>query len=124
MNTIHTKVRLENSCGTHRRVLEVRALVDPAMLFLCLPAPVIRALSLEGSCFRYVKQSFGPAQKCRYVGPVTLQCGAHQGFSGAVEYGEEVVIGSLPLGQLGLTLDPDTLQLVSVPVRICPVYTK
>ena len=116
MNTTHTKIRLENSCP--QTSLEVRALVDPGVLPLYLPTTVVRTLGLGGEGVRLVKSPDGTWQKCRYVGPVTLQCGTAQGFSGAVEFGDEVVLGSLPLGHLSLKLDPLTMRLTSVPVRV------
>ena len=124
MRPFYTNIRLENSHDAQPRVLEVRALVDMASFHLCLPAPLVSALGLEGTCFRFLTKADGSRQKCRYVGPVTLQCGSHTCFAGAVEAGEEVVIGTIPLAALGLTLEPATSQLVSVPLRLPGVYTK
>ena len=105
MEPIHASISLENSCRTQLRVQEVRALVKTEALFLCLPAEVVAALELEAHGFRMVSTSGGIRERCRYVGPITLQWGSHVCFTGAVEFGGEVVLGSLPLDALDLNID-------------------
>ena len=97
MEPIHASISLENSCLAQLRMEEVRALVKTEALFLCLPARLVAALGLEAYGSRMVSTSGGISERCRYVGPVTLRWGEHVCFTGAVEFGDEVVLGSMPL---------------------------
>ena len=58
--------------------------------------------------------------QCRYVGPILLQVGRAKAFTGAIEFGDKVVLGSIALGQLGLKIDPvsDDLAADSTAARI------
>lgn len=105
MAPIYASISLENSCRTQWRVQEVRALVKTEALFLCLPAPVVAALELEAHGFRTVSMPGGIRERCRYVGPITLQWGSHVCFTGALEFGDEVVLGSMPLDALDIDVD-------------------
>ena len=106
MEPIYASISLENSCRTQFRAREVRALVKAETLFLCLPTQVVAALELKAYGFRMVNTPGGMRERGRYVGPVTLQWGSHVCFTGAVEFGDEVVLGSMALDALDLNVDP------------------
>ena len=116
MEPIHTKIRLEGARVTQSRVVEVSALVNTDGPYLFLPATVVTTLDLPAHGTRTVTTADGDAHECPYVGPVTVQCGEHLCFTGAVEFGDEVVLGTIALNALGLTVDQAGERLITAPV--------
>ncbi len=111
MDQIFATIRLENALNGPVRVVETFARVDTDMPYLCLPATVVAKLELASNDARLVELTDGSRVWCRYVGPIRLQLGQSQAFTGAVELGDEVVLGSIPLSALVLKIDHATGKL-------------
>ncbi len=120
MEPIHTKIRLEGARATQSRVVEVSARVNMDGPYLCLPAAVVATLDLPAQGSRIIITVDNDAREYPYVGPVTVQCGEHVCFTGAVEFGDEVVLGTIALHALGLTVDQTQGRLVTAPVPSAP----
>lgn len=108
-------IRLENALGGPTRIVEVSASADADADYLCLPAAIVRRLGLPSSNTRNVSARHGLVVQCRYVGPVLIQVGRASAYTGAVELGDEVVLGKIALGHLGLKIDPLENDLVADP---------
>lgn len=112
----HVVIRLENALGGPARVVEITAVLDAEAHHLQLPSALVRRLNLAVTPdVRTVKTPDGQRSQCRYVGPVLIQAGQARCFAGAVEFGEEVVLGTIPLTHLGLMIDSITGGLVADP---------
>lgn len=93
--------------------MTVRALVDTGAVSLCIPAHVALQLEFEELERREVTTADGKATLVPYVGPVQVRFENRSCFVGAFVMGEQVLLGSIPLEDMDLVLNP-TLEQVTV----------
>ena len=106
MGHVFTTIKLRNPRREDVRELEVRALVDTGANHLCLPATVVAELSLEAETTRTVKTADGGVWHCRYVGPIKVRFQNRECFVGALEFGDQVLLGAIPLEDMDFVIDP------------------
>jgi clan AA aspartic protease len=106
MGYIHAKVRLGNPRREGSRALEVPALVDTGSNYLCLPAATVAELGLEADTTRIVTTADGTNHECRYVGPLEVRFEDRVCYVGALELGDEVLLGAIPMEDMDLVLNP------------------
>lgn len=82
--------------------MTVRALVDTRAVNLCIPAHVALQLELE----REVTTADGKATLVPYVGPIQVRFENRACFVGAFVLGQNVLLGSIPLEDMDLVLNP------------------
>jgi clan AA aspartic protease len=115
MGYIHTKIRLGNPRREGSRAMEVITLVDTASNYLCLPATIVAELGLESDTRRIVTTADGGKHECRYVGPVEVRFADRVCFVGALELGDEVLLGAIALEDMDLVINPSRQTLTVNP---------
>jgi hypothetical protein len=107
MGYVHTTIRLGNPRLEGSVALEVHALVDAGSNHLCLPAETVAELGPGGETTRVVTAVDGNNHECRYVGPVEVTFEDRACYAGALELGDEVLLGSIPMRDMDLVVNPE-----------------
>ena len=89
-----------------RAALRVVALVDTGAITLCIPEHVAVRLSLSELERREVTTAAGNRVSVPYVGPVQVGFGNRSCFTGALVLGDSVLLGSIPLEDMDLVINP------------------
>lgn len=108
---IHADIKLDNpkqSAGA----ISTQALVDTGALHLCIPEAISRQLNLAAERVRRVTFADGRSVEAPYVGPVRVEVAGRTCFVGAMVFGDEVLLGAIPMEDLDLMVDPGRQQLV------------
>lgn len=111
MGFVHTEIAVSNP-QTGAGPIHAPALVDTGALHLCLPEALARQLDLPVERFRRVTFADGRSVEAPYVGPVRLEVGDRMCFVGAMVFGDEVLLGAIPMEDLDLLVDPARRQVV------------
>ncbi len=115
MGLLHTEVELSNPGNRELAVLRVVALVDTGAITLCIPEHVAVQLSLSELERREVTTATGNRVSVPYVGPVQVGFGNRSCFTGALVMGESVLLGSIPLEDMDLVINPRTQEVTVNP---------
>ena len=117
MGMIYAEVTLSNP--RHRNdalaPMVVRALVDTGAVNLCIPAHIALQLELEELERREVTTADGKVTLVPYVGPVQVRFENRSCFVGAFVLGDSVLLGSIPLNDMDLVLNPRLEQVTVNP---------
>jgi len=111
MGLVHAEIKLDNPKGGASTV-STQALVDTGALHLCIPEAVSRQLNLAAERVRRVTFADGRSVEAPYVGPVRVEVAGRTCFVGAMVFGEEVLLGAIPMEDLDLMVDPARQQVV------------
>ena len=82
---------------------------------LCIPEHVARQLDLETESVREVSVADGRTATVPYVGPVRVAFGKRFCYVGALVIGDEVLLGSVPMEDMDLVVNPGRRQLTVDP---------
>lgn len=86
--------------------VRVRALADTGALMLCIPEHVAVQLALETESEREVSVADDRKRKVPYVGPARVAFEGRICFVGALVFGDEVLLGSVPMEDMDLVVAP------------------
>jgi clan AA aspartic protease len=111
MGLVHAEIRLDNPKGGAATV-DVQALVDTGALHLCIPEAISRQLNLAAERVRRVTFADGRSVEAPYVGPIRVEVAGRSCFVGAMVFGEEVLLGAIPMEDLDLVIDPARQQVI------------
>lgn len=111
MELVHTEIKLDNPNGG-ASVVNTQALVDTGALHLCIPESVSRQLNLAAERVRRVTFADGRSVEAPYAGPIRVEVAGRTCFVGAMVFGEEVLLGAIPMEDLDLVVDPARQQVV------------
>lgn len=106
MGAVKTRITLRNPSAPSVTPITVDAVADASVMHLCLPAGIVRRLQLEQADQREVTIADGSRQLCRYVGPVQINFANRGCFVGAMELGDEVLLGAVPMEDMDLVVCP------------------
>ena len=115
MGLVSAKLTLSNPLLEDLQPLEVQALVDGGANLLYLPRPVADQLQLETNGTREVPTADGRRTSCPYVGPIQVRFEGRQCYTGAMVTGDRVLLGTIPLDDMGLVFSPLERRLVPNP---------
>ena len=113
MSLIHADIELANPRDASLAPLSTRALVDTGSVGLCVPEHVAVQLRLDELEEREVTTTDGKHCLVPYVGPVRVRFGNRSCYTGALVLGDGVLLGSIPLEDMDLVINP-RLQTVTV----------
>ena len=82
---------------------------------LCIPEHVARQLDLQTESVREVSVADGRTATVPYVGPVKVAFGTRFCYVGALVIGDEVLLGSVPMEDMDLVVNPARRQLTVDP---------
>ena len=111
MGFVHVEVTLSNP-RTDDPPLHARALVDTGAPHLCLPESLARQMDLPFDRFRRVTYADGRSMEAPYVGPIRIEVGDRECFVGAMVFGDEVLLGAIPMEDMDLLVDPARRKVV------------
>ena len=106
MGLIYASVGLSNPRKRTLSPMTVRALVDTGAVNLCIPAHLALQLELEELECREVTTADGNSTLVPYVGPIQVRFENRSCFVGAFVLGQNVLLGSIPLVDMDLVLNP------------------
>lgn len=112
MALIHAEIKLDNPKQAPGNSVSTQALVDTYALHLCIPEALARQLNLAAERVRRVTFADGRSVEAPYVGPVRVEAAGRSCFVGAMVFGDEVLLGAIPMQDLDLLVDPARQQLV------------
>ena len=108
MGLIHASIELRNALDNRLEPYVTEALVDTGALLLCIPEHVATQLKLPVLQEREASTADGKRHVCPYVGPVEVTFKNRSCFVGALVFGEEVLLGAVPMEDLDLAIFPAT----------------
>lgn len=109
------KVELGNGRDDSKASISADALVEPEAMHLCIPRQVAIQLGLKQIEQREVTIADGKKKVCAYVGPVIVRFACRACVTGALVLGEQIVMGTLPLLDMDLVINPANRAVVVNP---------
>ncbi len=109
MGIVRTQVRLYNDGRSDLEEVDARALVDTGAMNLCIPQHVATQLRLEKRFDREVVLADGSRRVVPYCSGVRVETMGRGCVVGALVFGEEVILGAIPM---------EDMDLVSVPAKL------
>jgi clan AA aspartic protease len=117
MGLTHNTLTLSNPRRDDLSPLTVSALADTGALHLCIPPHIALQLALETVDHKEATLADGSKIRVPYVGPVRVSFANRTGFVGALVFGEEVLIGAIPMEDMDLIVIPKTRTLAVNPLN-------
>lgn len=117
MGLASAKITLINPRLDSLRPLEVEALADSGVTFLCIPQHVANQLQLEKLTDKEVAVADGRRASYPYVGPIQVRFENRSCFVGAIVLGEQVLLGAIPMEDMDLVVLPLERRLAVNPLN-------
>ena len=115
MGYVHAEIELSNPREPALNKIVVTAMVDTGALTLCIPEHVCLQLKLEEAEKREITTADGRKSLVPYVGPVKIQFQNRTAFVGALVLGDEVLLGSVPMEDMDLVVNPSRREVTVNP---------
>jgi len=115
MGLIYTNIDLKNPGDSSLEPITVKALVDTGAITLCIPEHVAVQLKLDELEKREVKTADGRSRLIPYVGPLQIRFENRNCFTGALVLGQSVLLGSVPLEDMDLVINPRSQEVTVNP---------
>ena len=115
MGLINAEIELSNPRDGEIRPVKAKALVDTGALHLCVPERIALQLQLEELYKREVKTADGKSHPVPYMGPVVVKFDNRGCFTGALVFGDQVLLGAVPMEDMDVLISPSTQSLVVNP---------
>ena len=106
MGIIYADVRLANDARADLEEINASALVDTGTLHLCIPEHVALQLQLSQRQPREVQTADGKSHLVPYVSPVRISLLGRECVTGALVFGNQVLLGSIPMEDMDLVIEP------------------
>ena len=108
MSIVYADVRLGNDARPELEEINVTALVDTGALHLCIPEHVALQLRLSQKQPREVQTADGRSHLVPYVSPVKVSLLGRECVTGALVFGNQVLLGAIPMEDMDLVVSPAT----------------
>lgn len=115
MGHVFAQIELSNPRRQDLTPLGVNAMADTGALMLCIPEKVASRLDLETESMRDVLVADGRSLRVPYVGPIRVAYGNRFCFVGALVFGDQVLLGAVPMEDMDLVVDPSRRKLTVDP---------
>jgi clan AA aspartic protease len=115
MGLVYAEITLKNPRDSSLRAMNVKALVDSGAHWLCIPEHVSNQLGLEALEKREVTLADGKKIMAPYVGPLQISFENRNSFTGAMVFGNEVLLGAIPMEDMDVLIAPLERKLVVNP---------
>ena len=106
MGYVFADLALSNPRRTDIEPVPARALAETGAINLCIPQHLANQLQLETDSNRKVSMADGTMINVPYVGPIRVAFGKRSCFVGALVFGDEVLLGAVPMEDMDLIVDP------------------
>jgi clan AA aspartic protease len=115
MGLINAQIELSNPRDQNIKPIQVRSLVDTGSLHLCIPEHVAIQLELEELYKREVTTADGKKHLVPYMGPISVKFENRGCFTGALVFGDEVLLGAVPMEDMDILVSPAKHALIVNP---------
>jgi clan AA aspartic protease len=115
MGHVFAELKLDNPRQQDITPVKVKALVDTGALMLCIPEHVALQLKLDTESMREVTVADGRSMNVPYVGPIKITFEKRFCYVGALVLGDEVLLGSVPMEDMDLVVNPSKRELTVDP---------
>lgn len=115
MGIIKAEIDLSNPKDRNIRPVKVSSLVDTGSLHLCVPEHIAIQLKLEELYKREVTTADGKKHLVPYMGPVEIRFENRGCFTGALVFGDEVLLGAVPMEDMDVLISPAKQTLIVNP---------
>ena len=99
-------IRLANDARDDLEELDVSAVVDTGALHLCIPRHVAMQPQLKTGKRREVQTADGKSHLVDYVSPVRISMLNRECVTGALVFGNQVLLGAIPMEDMDLIVEP------------------
>ena len=106
MGLVYADVRLGNDARPELEEINVLALADTGALHLCIPEHVALQLKLSQKKPREVQTADGKSHMVPYVSPVKISLLGRECVTGALVFGNQVLLGAIPMEDMDLVIEP------------------
>lgn len=106
MGFVYTDLTLSNARDGALKPMTVQALVDTGAQWLCIPQHIAIQLKLDKNEDREVTLADGKKQTVPYMGPIKIGFDNRSCYSGALVFGDEVLLGAIPMEDMDLVVSP------------------
>ena len=106
MGITYADIRLANDARDDLEELDVSAVVDTGALHLCIAQHVAMLLQLKTGKQREVQTAGGKSHLVDYVSPVRISMLNRECVTGALVFGNQVLLGAIPMEDMDLIVDP------------------
>ena len=115
MGLAFADITLSNPRREDLTPIAAKALADTGSLMLCIPQRIASQLQLEAEMMREVEIADGTIDRVPYVGPITVSFGNRLCYVGALVLGDEVLLGSVPMEDMDLIVNPSRREVTVDP---------
>ncbi len=115
MGMTYANITLRNPRVPELKPIEVKALVDTGAHWLCIPEHIAIQLKLGKHEDRNVVFADGKESSVPYMGPLQISFENRTSFSGALVFGNEVLLGAIPMEDMDVLVSPLHQKLVVNP---------
>jgi clan AA aspartic protease len=106
MGLVRADITLRNPREDALLPMQVSALVDSGAYWLCIPEHVAMQLHLQKHEEREVTLADGKKHLVPYMGPLQISFANRTSFSGALVFGDEVLLGAIPMEDMDVVISP------------------
>jgi|ERR1043165_6423847 clan AA aspartic protease len=111
MGVVYANIKLSNPVAPDIASMEVPCLVDSGATYLCIPEHVANQLQLKELQSREVTLADGSSKLVPYVGPIKVEYENRLCFVGAMVFGDQALLGAIPMEDMDLVIHPKLLKL-------------
>lgn len=111
MGIVYADLRLANDAKPDLEEISVTALVDTGALHLCIPEHIALQLQLKTVEMREVILADGKPYQVPYVSPVRIELLNRHAVTGALVFGNQVLLGAIPMEDMDLIIEPARLKV-------------
>jgi len=116
MGIAYTDLRLANHARAELEEMNVTALVDTGALHLCIPEHVAVQLQLQPLQTREVQTADGKSHLVDYVAPIRISLLGRECVTGALVFGDQVLLGAIPMEDMDLIIEPSRQKVTVNPM--------
>lgn len=116
MGIVYADVRLGNDARPDLEEVNASALVDTGALHLCIPEHVALQLQLSQKHPREVQTADGKSHLVPYVSPVKISLLGRECVTGALVFGNQVLLGVIPMEDMDLIVEPARQKVTVNPI--------
>lgn len=117
MGIVTVAVRLYNDGRADIEEIDANALVDTGAMNLCIPEHVAVQLKLEKRYEREVVLADGSRKLVPYVSGVRIETQGRGCVTGALVFGNQVLLGAIPLEDMDMIIHPARLTAIPNPAN-------
>ncbi len=111
MGLVYSTIYLSNPLKPEMKKIEVKCLVDSGSTFLCIPQHLAIQLGIEVLETREATLANGSNELVPYGGPVKVSFENRNCFTGTLIFGNEVLLGAVPMEDMDLIIHPKLFKL-------------